>query len=121
MLTKAASFFATALLFAASSHAQMYPDTALTPDKGACDLAVALPTAAWSRDCGMEQYEKGDYAAALEHLRRAAELGDARAAETVSLMYRFGESLYGDRVRADEREAARFTALAVRLRQGRAQ
>ncbi len=66
------------------------------------------------------EYECGHYARSIEHFRLAAELGDARSPGVLALMYRMGERLYGDQVRADEAEADRWTAVAVdRYRAGR--
>ena len=66
-----------------------------------------------ARELGITEYEAGHYAVAVQHLRRAAELGDPRAPEILALMYRYGERLYGEQIRADPAEAAHWTALAV--------
>jgi hypothetical protein len=66
---------------------------------------------------GIGEYESARYADAMVQLQRAAELGDVRAAEILALMYRYGERLYGDQVRADAAKAAHFAALAARFRE----
>lgn len=65
-----------------------------------------------SRARGLLAYEKGHYAAAVAHFRRAAEEGDARSAEILALMYRFGPRFYGAQCPEDAVESARWAALA---------
>ncbi|MEO8345701.1 MAG: hypothetical protein ABI607_08410, partial [Betaproteobacteria bacterium] len=43
----------------------------------------------------------------------AAETGDARSAEILALMYRFGPRLYGDQVTVDAAKSAYWAALAA--------
>lgn len=75
---------------------------------------VGATDPAWGR--GLELYDSGHYAEAMRELRVAAEHGHPLAAEMLALMYRFGASRYGEHVRANATEAARFSALAVSLR-----
>ena len=65
------------------------------------------------RQQGLAEYEIGHYAVASDHFRHAAELGDARSAEILTLMYRYGERLYGNQIRADLAEARRWAAMAA--------
>jgi TPR repeat protein len=69
-----------------------------------------------ARELGLAEYEACRFNAAIIHFRRAAELEDARSAEILALMYRHGERLYGDQVRADAGEAARWATRAAELR-----
>lgn len=69
---------------------------------------------AWAR--GIEAYDDGRYREAMPELVRAAQLGEARAADMLALMYHFGERLYGAQVPSDPARAARFAELAVELR-----
>lgn len=64
----------------------------------------------------LDEYEKGHYANAVRLFEEAAESGDARAAEVLAIMYRFGRQLFGDSIRSDRAEAAHFAELAIRLR-----
>ena len=64
-------------------------------------------------ELGLAEYEIGHYAAAAQQFRRAAEMGDARAAEILALMYRYGEQLYGSQIHADATEAAQWAAMAA--------
>ncbi len=57
-------------------------------------------------------------ASASAHLAVAAEDGDRRAAETLIVMYRLGEQLYGAAFRADPVKVAHWTNIAVALRRG---
>ena len=68
----------------------------------------------WTR--AMAEYDVSRYADAVVLLQRAAYLGHIRAAETLAMMYRHGERLYGYQGRADPAKAAHFAALAARLR-----
>ena len=65
---------------------------------------------------GLTEYEIGHYAAASRHFRDAAANGNARAAEILALMYRFGDRLYGSQFGADAVESARWTAIAAERR-----
>lgn len=65
---------------------------------------------------GLAEYEIGHYAAAARHFRDAAGRGNRRAAEILTLMYRYGERLYGSQVRADAAESARWSAVAANAR-----
>ena len=70
---------------------------------------------AW-RGQGLLEYDVGHYTAAVRHFRRAAESGDARSAEMLCLMHRFGPTLYGDQIPASPAEAARWASLAAERR-----
>ena len=61
----------------------------------------------------MEFFERGQYAQAAEHLRIAADAGDARAAEILGFMYGFGASMFPGMAR-DLREADRWFDRAAR-------
>ncbi len=63
------------------------------------------------REQGLLEYENGHYAAAAIHFQSAAESGDARSAEVLALMYRFGARLYGDQLNADAAKTAYRAAL----------
>ena len=65
------------------------------------------------REQGLLEYDKGHYAAAVAHFQNAADAGDARSAEILSLMYRFGAQLYGDQVTADANKSAHYLATAL--------
>ncbi len=73
-------------------------------------LVLALTLSACSSDVqvGVEAYERGDYAAALEELRPLAERGDARAQYFLGSMYAEGEG-----VPEDYAEAAKWYHLAA--------
>lgn len=73
----------------------------------ASDLAVE-----GLREQGLLEYDSGHYVAAVIHFQHAAEAGDARSAEILALMYRFGAQLYGDQVTADAAKSAHFAAMA---------
>lgn len=64
-------------------------------------------------ELGLAEYEIGHYAAAAHQFRRAAEMGDARAPAMLALMYRFGERLYGNQIRANAAEAAYWADMAA--------
>jgi hypothetical protein len=87
--------------------------------KAAADQAAVSPSTdvVWTR--AIELYDTGHYADAMADLRVAALHGHPFAADMLALMYRFGERLYGAEVHADAAQAARFTALAVLLRDRR--
>ena len=80
---------------------------AAVPDAGVGAKAGALS------EQGLAEYEIGHYAQAVQYFRSAAALGDARSPELLALMYRLGERLYGDQVRADAIEAARWAEMAA--------
>jgi len=83
-----------------------------------CNLvepSMANPMAA-ARESGLEEYAKGHYATAAAHFRRAADLGDARSAEILALMYRLGPRIYGESFPADAAESARWAVLAASRR-----
>jgi len=65
------------------------------------------------REQGLLEYENGHYAAAAIHFQNAAESGDARSAEVLALMYRFGARLYGEQVHADAAKSAHWAAVAA--------
>jgi TPR repeat protein len=73
------------------------------------------PWAPWRAE-GLAAYERGHDAEAAAHFRRAAELGDARSAEMLALMYRFGPRLYPGGVPDDAAEAAKWAAVAADAR-----
>ncbi len=89
----------------AALEAGCTPPTPVGPAEAVCTRLAALG-----------EYDKGHYGEAARQLRHAAELGDAPAAETLANMYRVGERLYGDQIRADAVQAARFSAMASALR-----
>lgn len=62
------------------------------------------------------EYAAGHYASASAHFAVAAEHGNRRAAETLTLMYRFGEQLYGESFRADPVKAAHWANIAAAQR-----
>ncbi len=64
-------------------------------------------------DRAQAEYDNGHYALAVVHLLEAAAQGDDRSPPMLTLMYRMGERLYGNQVRADPTEAARWAALAA--------
>ena len=74
----------------------------------ALTLAFAAPVAAQDYDVGLEAYQRGDYAAALHEIRPLAEQGDARAQNSLGVMYRLGQGVAQDFVEAVRwyREAA---------------
>lgn len=74
---------------------------------------AADPDASAAYERAQSAYETGHYALALEHFRKAAELGDVRSPSVLALMYRFGGRLYGDQVPADPGEAARWAVVAA--------
>lgn len=78
-----------------------------------CRHGDRFVAAATSREEGLLAYERGHYAAAIVHFRDAALAGDARSAEILALMYRYGPRLYGAQVPADPVEAARWAAIAA--------
>lgn len=88
------------------------PATADAIATGTAAKTAGNPVADTLRELGMAEYEIGHYALAAQHFRRAAEMGDARSPEILALMYRYGERLYGNQVRADAAEAARWAAMA---------
>jgi hypothetical protein len=63
------------------------------------------------REQGLLEYDCGHYVAAVIHFQHAAEAGDARSAEILALMYRFGAQLYGDQLPADAAKSAHFAAM----------
>ncbi len=74
--------------------------------------AADAPWARWRAE-GLAAYERGHDAEAAAYFRRAAELGDARSAEILALMYRFGRRLYPGGVPSDAAEAAKWAAVAA--------
>ncbi len=62
-------------------------------------VLVAAP-ACTDFDPGMEAYERGDYATALKEWRPLAEQGDADAQFNLGVMYRIGQGVPEDFVRA---------------------
>jgi hypothetical protein len=68
------------------------------------------------REQGLLEYDRGHYAVAVIHFQTAAEAGDARSAEILSLMFRLGAQLYGDQVTADTAKSAHFAAIASERR-----
>lgn len=86
-------------------------------------LLLALPlahaadaTQASLREEGLAAYERGHDAEAAACFRRAAEAGDARSAEILALMYRFGPSLFAQEVAVDAAESAKWAAMAADAR-----
>lgn len=77
--------------------------------------AVDSQWAPWRAEC-LDAYERGHYSEAAACFRRAAEAGDARSAEILSLMYRFGPRLYPESVSVDMVEAGKWAAVAVDAR-----
>jgi hypothetical protein len=71
---------------------------------------------ATSREQGLLAYERGHYAVALVHFRDAALAGDARSAEILALMHRYGPQFYGAAVPADRAASARWAAVAAERR-----
>ena len=69
-----------------------------------------------SRMQGLREYDAGHYTAAARHFRSAAESGDARSAEILCLMHRFGATLYDGQVPASPEESARWAAFAAQRR-----
>jgi len=65
------------------------------------------------REQGLLEYDIGHYAAAVILFQSAAEAGDARSAEVIALMYRFGPRLYGDQVAVDAAKSAHWAAIAA--------
>ncbi len=84
---------------------------AALPDNGVEAKVSATADAVCQQ--GLAEYEIGHYAQAVQYFRSAAELGDARSPELLALMYRLGERLYGDQVRADALEAALWAGVAA--------
>ena len=80
--------------------------------------SAAADPAAW-REQGLAEYERGHYAAAAAAFRHAADEGDARSAEILALMYRYGSGLYGAAFAGDAAEAKRWAATAADRRQAR--
>ncbi len=64
------------------------------------DLPNSLPVLAADVQVGVEAYERGDYATALEELRPLAERGDDRAQYFLGSMYADGEGIPQDSVEA---------------------
>lgn len=77
--------------------------------------AADAPGAPW-RDEGLAALERGHDAEAAAYFRRAAAAGDARSAEILALMYRFGPRLFPGGVPVDAAEAGRWAAVAVDAR-----
>lgn len=92
-------------------------------DLAACLWLLALPLAHAAdapetllREEGLAAYERGHDLEAAGYFRRAAEAGDARSAEILALMYRFGPRLFHAGVPADPAEAAKWAAVAAEAR-----
>ncbi len=66
-------------------------------------LLMVLPAAAQDFQKGSAAYKRGDYATAYQELRPLAERGNARAQNSLGLMYRYGRG-----VRQDYGEAAKW-------------
>jgi TPR repeat protein len=75
------------------------------------NAAVASPEA-WER--ADFEYQRQNFAAALDIYEQLAAAGDDRAAELAGQMFTHGESLYGDSVRRDATKAYRLLAQAAR-------
>ena len=58
--------------------------------------ALSAPVAAQEFDAGLDAYQRGDYAQALNEWRPLAEQGDARAQHKLGYMYRFGQGVAQD-------------------------
>jgi len=78
---------------------------------GAPMLARATQSAATSSDdvvVAAARYERGEWAAVLEPLERAADVGDRRAQEMAGFMRWLGPALYGPGVLRDRNAALRW-------------
>ena len=71
-----------------------------------------------SRVEGLAEYEVGHYARAAELFRIAAEQGDVRSAEMLTMMYRQGSRLYGNGFPADMKQAIYWARKAAASRTG---
>jgi TPR repeat protein len=91
-------------------------DARRTPAGTEPSVVIAAATGEYTFQRGIKEYEEGHYDAAITLLKTAAQQGDARAAEVLALMYRFGRQLFGGTVHADSSQAAHFADLAARLR-----
>ena len=65
------------------------------PDSASPVVAAAAEAVPAARRDAIAAYEAGHYAQAAELFRVAAEQGDARSAEALALMHRFGSKMYG--------------------------
>ncbi|MBP8295178.1 MAG: hypothetical protein KAX84_03660 [Burkholderiales bacterium] len=103
---------AVSLLINIGAHAQVCsggPDGGMDATGNQCNLpdgGVRLAAAAEvqphpSRVEGMAEYEAGRYGRAAQLFRVAAEQGDVRSAEMLTMMYRQGSRLYGNGFPAD--------------------
>ena len=106
---------AAALLLAATVHAH---DCSGGTDGGmdATENKCKDASGAALREQGLAAYERGHDAEAAAYFRRAAEAGDARSAEILALMYRFGAELFPRGVTADAAESAKWAAIAADAR-----
>jgi len=77
------------------------------------DVQAERPTGVALRNDGLAAYERGHDVQAIAYFRRAAEGGDARSAEILALMYRFGPQLFRTGVAVDPAESARWAAAAA--------
>ena len=80
---------------------------------GLCLLAVRIPAAEASYESGLQAYERGDYAQALEDWLVEAEKGDERAQHNVAVIYDSGRGIAPNPVEARkwyERAAAKGLA-----------
>lgn len=72
-------------------------------------LVVSLAVPAWADfQDGVAAYDRGDYATALQEFKPLAEQGDARAQNSLGLMYYHGQG-----VPQDDAEAVRLYSLAA--------
>ena len=78
---------------------------------------VDLSPAIALRNQGLEDYQRGDYNAAVALFRRAAEQGDLRSAEMIVLMHRYNKLLYAGRVTIDAIEAKKWAGVLARTAQ----
>ena len=79
-------------------------------------LALSAPVLAADLEAGLEAYDRGDYATALEEWRPLAEQGDADAQLGLGAMY-----FYGQGVPQDYAEAVKWYRLAAEQGQADAQ
>lgn len=83
----------------------------------ALSVAAILPAyAAGEREfeAALEAASDFRYSKALEHFRRAAELGNIDAQRSAGLMLLYGGALYGQEIHANRGEALRLLGLAAK-------